>query len=82
MPLWHISSMKLSAYLEREGFTHQTFGERVGASQTAVTRWSRGERIPREKQMAAIVEATGGEVGPGDFYGVAPAPQPQTEAAA
>jgi glutamine synthetase len=60
--------MKLSDYLTQANLTHGEFAVEIGTSQAAVTRYARGERIPRPEQMAAIAVATGGQVTANDFY--------------
>lgn len=69
--------MKLSAYLSQSGSTQADFAKAVGASQFAVGKWTRGERIPRPGALARIMAATGGKVTANDFF----APAPKSEAA-
>jgi DNA-binding transcriptional regulator YdaS (Cro superfamily) len=63
--------MRLSEYLDREGTTYVAFAERIGASHArTVERYAKGMRMPDATMMPRIVEATGGEVTPNDFFGV------------
>lgn len=62
--------MKLATYLEKHRISRTEFAERVGVSAEAIRLWMAGERQPRRKVMAAITEATGGEVTANDFYSV------------
>lgn len=70
--------MKLATYLNNSGSTYAAFAEKVGASTFAVGKWARGERLPRPKVLARIVEETGGQVTPNDFF--APAQSTMAEA--
>lgn len=65
-------TMKLSDYLEGKGpdgsrMTHREFGALIGVSQTAVTRYVNGERVPRKQLLRKIAEATQNLVTPNDF---------------
>ena len=60
--------MKLGQYLAEHGLTLEAFAGRIGVSTGAACRYAHGHRIPRRAIMARIVEATGGAVGPTDFY--------------
>lgn len=64
--------MKLADYLEAHGISYTEFARilKVGSVET-VRRYALGERTPRKKHMASIVEATGGKVTANDFHGVA-----------
>jgi transcriptional regulator with XRE-family HTH domain len=73
--------MRLRTYLRINRLTVAAFAAAIGASDAAVGKWSRGERIPRRAMMVRIQEATGGKVTPADFYGAAEQPTPQQAAA-
>jgi predicted transcriptional regulator len=62
--------MTLAEYLAEHGLTHSAFAERIGTTQTAVTRYASGRRVPRPRQMRRIIIETGGAVSANDFYGV------------
>lgn len=64
--------MKLKTYLKQAGISNRQFGERIGASEFGVRKWAYGERIPRPVTMRKIEEATGGAVGPRDFFNSEP----------
>lgn len=62
-------AMTLSEYLERHGLTYAAFADQIGVGSGAVVhRYANGVRMPRPKIMKRIVEESGGEVQPGDFY--------------
>jgi DNA-binding transcriptional regulator YdaS (Cro superfamily) len=54
--------------------TVAAFAATIGASEAAVGKWARGERIPRRAMMVRIQEATGGQVTAADFYAPATTP--------
>lgn len=60
--------MRLTDYLTKEEITTSEFARRIGVDQMSVGRYRRGERIPRPDIMQKITVATGGRVGPADFY--------------
>ena len=60
--------MKLRQYIAEEGVTVGDFAKRVGASEGAVVKWCRGERIPGRDMMHRIARATRGYVRPDDFF--------------
>lgn len=68
--------MKLKQYLHEKGLTDREFGEAVGASERAVIKWKRGERVPRPDAMSRIIEATSGLVTANDFYSDQASPVP------
>lgn len=72
--------MKLSTYLAQCGSTQAEFAKAIGASQFAVGKWTRGERIPRPALLAKITAHTGGKVTANDFF--APIAKPQSQGAA
>jgi transcriptional regulator with XRE-family HTH domain len=73
--------MRLRTYLRINRLTIAAFAAAIGASEAAVGKWARGERIPRRAMMVRIQEATGGKVTPADFYGGAEQPPPHQAAA-
>lgn len=70
--------MKLNEYLKNNCLTNGMFAETLGISAEAVRRYRRGIRIPSADMMLRIVEVTGGEVTPNDFYSL---PYEEREAA-
>lgn len=60
--------MQLNAYRLQRGLSIAEFARRVGVSKQAMSRYDRGERIPRRDVMARIQVETGSRVKPGDFY--------------
>jgi transcriptional regulator with XRE-family HTH domain len=74
--------MNLRTYLRMQRVTVADFAAQIGASEAAVGKWTRGERIPRRAMMARIQTATNGQVTPADFYAAHDqAPQPEQAAA-
>jgi transcriptional regulator with XRE-family HTH domain len=59
--------MKLADWLIAQNLSHQEFGDRIGKSQAAVSRYASGKRMPDEETLIAIFRATDGEVSPNDF---------------
>lgn len=61
---------RLKEWRERQEpkLTQRQFGEQIGVTQQAVDKYESGERMPEPDVMVAIFEATGGAVGPADFY--------------
>ena len=59
--------MKLKDYLDENGIARHRFAAILGVHTDAIFRWQRGA-VPRKAVMARIVEATGGQVQPSDFY--------------
>ena len=60
--------MDLRQYLSERDLTLATFGDAIGVSRVAVSRYVRGLRMPSPAVMRAIMDATEGEVTPNDFY--------------
>ena len=60
--------MKIEEWMQRENKTQQEVADALGVSQGVVSLWLKGERLPRPENMQKIVELTGGEVQPNDFY--------------
>lgn len=70
--------MKLSLWMARERLDDELMAARIEAagascSPHAVAKWRRGERIPRGRNMALLLEVTSGEVTPNDFIESLPA---------
>ncbi len=59
--------MKLADWLDAKNISHQEFGDRIGKSQAAVSRYASGKRMPDEETLIKIFEVTGGDVTPNDF---------------
>jgi transcriptional regulator with XRE-family HTH domain len=59
--------MKLADWLEAQNISHQEFGDRIGKSQAAVSRYVAGKRMPDEETLIKIFEETNGGVTPNDF---------------
>jgi transcriptional regulator with XRE-family HTH domain len=66
--------MRLSSYLTRSSLSQADFARAIGVGEAAVSKWARGLAMPRPRQMQRIAEVTGGEVGPADWYDLAPGP--------
>lgn len=65
--------MTLRDYLIREKLNYAAFAERINAGHArTVERYAKGQRMPDGTMMLRIVEATGSEVTPNDFFGVEP----------
>jgi transcriptional regulator with XRE-family HTH domain len=63
--------MTLRDYLDREGLTLAAFAKRIGTDHArTVERYAKGLTIPDRQMMPRIVDATGGQVTPNDFFGV------------
>jgi predicted transcriptional regulator len=60
--------MTLGQYLTERKIPHATFADQIGVSQAAVTRYVAGDRMPRQKVLSRIREATGGLVAANDFF--------------
>lgn len=60
--------MTLNEYLQKENKTIAWFARLIGVVHCVARRWVRREAIPSAKYMNKIVDITGGEVQPNDFY--------------
>lgn len=60
--------MKLGVWLDREGLTAAAFAARIDRTGESVRRYVAGVRIPDRDTMPLIIEHTGGEVMPNDFF--------------
>lgn len=59
---------QLKKWLKEKNMTGAQFAELLGVAQAAVSMWLTGERFPSRRNIQKIVELTGGEVQPNDFY--------------
>lgn len=59
--------MKLAEYLDRHDITDAAFAERVGVSQSTVTRWVRGKLHPSWAMIPHIMRCTDNHVTANDF---------------
>lgn len=63
--------MRLSDYFKNHKCNAEDFAELIGVSDQAVYKYLSGERKPRDKEiLAAIANATNGQVTANDFYNV------------
>ena len=67
--------MKFNEWLQKEGWSQNKFQNEAGrlgydVSQSAIAKWSCGQRIPRKDEMKMIVKLTKNEVSANDFYEV------------
>lgn len=60
--------MRLSDWLQSVGMTHQEFADKIGVSQSSVTRYALLTTVPARDTMSRIGEVTDHKVGPADFY--------------
>lgn len=67
----NVPIMKLADYMLANQIGPSALAETVGVNHATIIRYRDGRRIPRPETMARIMAATGGQVGPADFY---PAP--------
>jgi transcriptional regulator with XRE-family HTH domain len=56
--------MKLRTYREENGLTLAQMADKVGVSEVSMSRYERGDRMPRPEVMRKIGEVTGGAVRP------------------
>lgn len=61
--------MKLRHYRDTHNLTLAQMAELVGVSEVSMSRYERGDRMPRPEVMRKIGEVTGGAVRPNDFFG-------------
>lgn len=59
--------MTLSDFLSQAGITERSFGDAIGVTQSAVSKYCKGLRRPRPTVVLAIMKATGGKVTANDF---------------
>lgn len=67
--------MTLQQYLSLTGLTQRQFATMAGVSQSAVSRYVIGLRMPKREHLRRIIEVTEGAVTPTDF--VMPLVRPQ-----
>jgi len=60
--------MTLDQYLTMKRITAAEFARDTRLSRQQVSRYRRGETLPRPRPMAVIRRASGGLVGPEDWY--------------
>jgi transcriptional regulator with XRE-family HTH domain len=60
--------MQLKEWIEKNGKTIKEVADALGVSEMNDYRYIAGSNIPRPDRMQKIVELTGGEVQPNDFY--------------
>lgn len=65
--------MKLAKYLHDKGITQETFAESLGAGQQSVSKWVRGDAVPRAETIGAIDRLTKGAVRLADWFDGKPA---------
>lgn len=58
-------SHPLTTFRAGKNLTQESLGEQLGVSSMTVSRWERGETLPRPKLWPKIQEATG--LSPNDF---------------
>jgi ribosome-binding protein aMBF1 (putative translation factor) len=63
--------MTLSDYLKQPGKSATDLANEVKVAVSTITRAARGEVVPSRKLMHDLFEATGGQVTPNDFFGIA-----------
>lgn len=61
------SQMRLADYLEKHGLSDKDFAVRTGLHYTEVWNYRTGRRQPGAKKVAAIEQATDGQVRAKDF---------------
>lgn len=60
--------MTLKEWIDSSGKSIEDVANALGCSKMDIYRYCAGEVIPRPDRMQKIVELTGGEVTPNDFY--------------
>ena len=60
--------MELRNYLLNEQHSYTSFSKIVGVSRVTVMKWAKGRVMPRPLHVAAIFEATRGQVALQDHY--------------
>lgn len=63
--------MRLQDYLTEAQLTYGQFAELIDATEGAVRRYAKGERIPDKERMIRIALATACKVTANDFFGIA-----------
>lgn len=67
-PVWS-EAVNLRDWIRQRGKTHKAFGQTIRCVQQAVSKYCDG-RVPAPAVMRRIIEETGGEVQPNDFFGL------------
>lgn len=63
--------MKLAEYLEAHAISYAEFARTIGVTgKDTIRRYAEGARIPNEKMMNRIAEATNFKVTANDFFGI------------
>lgn len=57
----------LGDYLAARNMTLKAFADSVGSDESSISRYVRGERVPRGQTMARIIAITNGQVTANDF---------------
>ena len=70
--------MRLGDFLDEHGLTLRAFAKTCGVSASSIHRVRNGEVIPNRRLLAAIYEATGGQVTPSDIIGIGDGPDPES----
>lgn len=60
--------MRLRDFIEAEGLTLERFADIVGRHVSTISRIAAGKHVPSPELTRRIFQATGGKVGPADFY--------------
>lgn len=58
----------LADWLRDKKMTHADFGRLIECDRSTVSKWAKGDRVPRRDEMTKIVRATDGAVTAADFY--------------
>lgn len=66
--LCDIHKMKLEMYLNKHNLSRRSFGKLLGSGHGTVCDYISGRRTPCASKMKQIVQITGGEVMPNDFF--------------
>jgi transcriptional regulator with XRE-family HTH domain len=69
MPVWYRLGMTLDEYLEKQApkLSHAEFGERIGVTQAAISRYLNGDRFPSPELIRKIQAATNDAVTANDL---------------
>jgi transcriptional regulator with XRE-family HTH domain len=60
--------MTLDDWRQANALNYQQLADRLGVNHESASRYCKGRRIPAAAVMRRIVQATGGQVQPNDFY--------------
>jgi DNA-binding transcriptional regulator YdaS (Cro superfamily) len=64
--------MKLAEYIAKKGWARSYVAWKLGVTETTVTRYLSGDRLPTAEVMLKIYRVTKGKVTPNDFYNLHP----------